>query len=164
MAKHVPLPNQALLKQLLSYNPETGDLQWMPRPYLRHVKASTVTPRGSLVVEIDHTGYQASRIVWMLIHGVDPQEKEVVFLDGDKTNLRLNNLRLATPTLEMAKRATRADNTTGIKGVTRRRGSWEARIGFEGKRIHLGTFKTAEAAAAAYAAKAAELFGEFANP
>ncbi len=50
------------------------------------------------------------------------------------------------------------------KGVVRRGAykRWRARIGFNGKRIHLGDFADEKQAAMAYDDKAAELFGEFA--
>jgi hypothetical protein len=55
-----------------------------------------------------------------------------------------------------------ANNKSGIKGVVWRNdfNRWSAKI----KTIHLGLFKTKEEAAAAYAAKARQLFGGFARP
>jgi hypothetical protein len=44
----------------------------------------------------------------------------------------------------------------------RRRGKWQAQIGCNGKKIFIGYFDDEEAAARAYDAKAAELFGEYA--
>jgi hypothetical protein len=43
-------------------------------------------------------------------------------------------------------------------------GRWRAEIQHKRKRFKLGRFDTREEAAAAYAAKARELFGEFASP
>lgn len=50
-----------------------------------------------------------------------------------------------------------------MKGVCMFRGRYHAQLTFNRKRIHLGFWNTAEDAAAAYAKKAAELFGEFAR-
>ena len=55
------------------------------------------------------------------------------------------------------------NNTVGLKGVTRQRGRYHARIRCGGVTHCLGLFETATATHAAYAAKAAELFGEFAR-
>lgn len=46
--------------------------------------------------------------------------------------------------------------------LRRDRKRWRARIGFKGKRIHLGDFADEIKAAMAYDDKAVELFGEFA--
>jgi hypothetical protein len=55
------------------------------------------------------------------------------------------------------------NNKSGLKGVSSRRGRWRAQIGFHGASLHIGTFASPEAAYAAYVAKAAELFGDFAR-
>jgi ribosomal protein L37AE/L43A len=47
-------------------------------------------------------------------------------------------------------RKIRADNTSGVKHVSRRRGKWVARINLDGKRVHLGTFNSPELAGRAY--------------
>ena len=83
--------------------------------------------------------------------------------DGDGLNNRRSNLRLATHSQNQANQLRlRPDNTTGFKGVIRCRNKWQAKIWNCGKVVHLGTFSTAEQAAAAYDRKALELFGEFA--
>jgi AP2 domain len=46
----------------------------------------------------------------------------------------------------------RSNNTTGVKGVSERRGRFRAQIMVHRKQKHLGYFRTAELAAAAYIA------------
>jgi hypothetical protein len=56
-------------------------------------------------------------------------------------------------------------NATGYRGVNwiTCHKKWKARIGWNGRRIHIGYFDDPEAAARAYDAKAEELFGPFAR-
>ena len=83
--------------------------------------------------------------------------------DGDGRNNRRSNLRTATKAQNQHNARTRADNTSGARGVSWNKGAtkWEARIMLGGIRHSLGLFKTVEAAASAYARGSAELHGEF---
>jgi hypothetical protein len=82
-------------------------------------------------------------------------------------NRRNGNLREATPTQNRINAKLRSDNTTGYKGVSYapngRRKKFCAGIQRDGKRHVIGYYLTAEAAHAAYCAKAKELYGEFAR-
>jgi hypothetical protein len=84
--------------------------------------------------------------------------------NGDGTDNRWANLRLATSSLNAANSRRRSDNTSGFKGVSRCRGArWRASIQLNGKFKHLGHFDTPEEAHAVYCAAAANYFGEFAH-
>ncbi|WP_181337101.1 HNH endonuclease [Hyphomicrobium methylovorum] len=84
--------------------------------------------------------------------------------DGDTLNNRRNNLRLATPSQNARNRQLASNNASGFKGVCFRkdRGTWLASIRCGPHYTKIGTFATAEAAAAAYDREAMRLFGEFA--
>jgi hypothetical protein len=57
-----------------------------------------------------------------------------------------------------------AGSASGLKGVSiRSNGNWQAEIAVDGKRIYLGTRKTAEAAHELYREAAQRLHGEFAR-
>jgi hypothetical protein len=78
---------------------------------------------------------------------------------------RRANLRVATWEENCwNKRKRRTGSSSRYKGVSRvrRRGKWQAEIRWRGRRIYIGYFDDEEAAARAYDAKAAELFGAFA--
>lgn len=92
-------------------------------------------------------------------------EREVDHRDGDPKNNRWNNLRLATSSQNKMNGVRRSDNTSGYRGVwfEKRRSHWVAEILADGIKRHLGSFPTAEAAAAAYAEAAARIHGKFAN-
>lgn len=89
--------------------------------------------------------------------------------DGDRLNCQRSNLRAATQSQNLQNTRLRTKGTvTGFKGVSHipnRKGTpnrYTAKIRWQGKRLQLGWFRTAEEAAYAYDARARELFGEFA--
>ncbi len=77
---------------------------------------------------------------------------------------RRENLRSATSQQNAMNRAA-SGKTSRFKGVyfNKQMGLWMARISKNGKRIHLGNFKTEMEAAAAYSTVETQLFGEFAS-
>jgi len=77
---------------------------------------------------------------------------------------RQGNLRLCTNAQNQYNKRPKKGCASRYKGVTLRRHCkrWRAKIGFKGKRIHLGDFEDEIKAALAYDDKAIELFGEFA--
>lgn len=74
------------------------------------------------------------------------------------------NLRLTTPSRNMANSRLAKNNTSGKKGVSwnKKAQKWEVSICFNGKKIKLGNFSSLDQAAAAYDAKALEFWGEHA--
>lgn len=85
--------------------------------------------------------------------------------DRNPLNNLEDNLRIATPSQNMANRAKQRRKCSSIyKGVSFRKYNldWESYIMKNRKRIHLGIFKDEKEAALAYNKAAIELFGEFA--
>jgi len=85
-------------------------------------------------------------------------------IDGDGLDNRRANLRPADQSKNGMNRALGSNNTSGFKGVTRRRLGWEAGISLDGRQVYLGTFATAQEAAHAYDEAALHHFAEFARP
>lgn len=172
------LPDQAWLRQRLEYDRETGFLTWKARPvsdfkgqreqvlwnghyagkmaggisHHRHTDYVTIAIAGSR--------YLAHRIIWKMETGDEPPE--VDHRDNDGTHNWFSNLRGATKTKNMQNSRKRSQNKT-FKGVRFVQGGWQARITVNKKTHHLGSFRSAEEAHAAYCAAAREHFGEFAN-
>jgi hypothetical protein len=159
---------RARLRELLHYDPKTGQFHWRKRPgggARRNLSAGHLLPQQARRrIGIDGRLYFAHQMAWLYMTGrwgrpiIDHR-------DGDATNNRWNNLRRATRSQNNANRRRPRHNTSGYKGVSIRRGSgkWRATIGRNGQIIHLGTFPTPQAAHAAYLAAARKLFGEFAR-
>jgi hypothetical protein len=83
--------------------------------------------------------------------------------DGNGLNNRRSNLRVASRAQNIRNAKKRRDNKSGAKGVWQdpRYGTWQASITVNRKRVHLGSFRSLDAAAAAYAEASKLHHGEF---
>ncbi len=114
-------------------------------------------------------GYAVSGEPLELMHrvvmGVTDPNVEVDHVFGNKLDNRKGQLRVATRSQNKLNRPAPSNNTSGHKGVWLHKANmrWRAEISCRGKTYRLGYFDTPEEAAAAYAAKATELAGEFAS-
>ena len=102
-------------------------------------------------------------VIFLMHHGFLPDY--IDHKDGDSTNNKIENLRAATQSQNMANSAMKSSNTSGYKGVTFRKDTkkWASAIMVNGKHISLGSHKTKEDAHAAYVLGAKKYFGEFAK-
>jgi len=158
---------QARLKELLTYDPESGVLHWR---VFRNCNARAgqiagyVNPDGYRRVNIDRHLYVAHRLAWLYVHGTFPPE-DTDHVNRDRGDNRIVNLRLASRSQNLFNRTKQRDNTSGFKGVTwaADRGRWQAQCKRGGKNHFLGYFDDAAVAHAAYVAAAARLHGEFAR-
>lgn len=172
---HKPLPDASLLRELLVYNPTTGEFVWRERtpahfaPTARrtpewlcrwwntrfaNTQAGSYDPHKYLLIRVNGTDYRAHRIAWMLTHGEAP-----LFIDhinGDPTDNRLCNLRSVSREDNAKNAKRRTDNQSGVTGVSyfRPKNTWRARINYKGATITLGYYRSKEEAIAAR--KAAE--------
>jgi hypothetical protein len=74
------------------------------------------------------------------------------FPDGTQPSARERHAQAVPPTPRSGN--VRSDNSSGYRGVNRKKGRWSSRISSSGHRIDLGTFDSAIAAALAYDAAA----------
>lgn len=162
-----------VLKERLNYDSESGVLTWKTtNRYLGWDKVGTVAGHEHkvnaksgatyLVVKIDGDTVMAHRAAWALYYGEYP-ELCVDHINCDKKDNRIVNLRLATLSEQQQNKPTPKNNTSGYKGVTwnEKRGEWLVRIMVEGKRKHIGWFKTAEEGFAKYCEVGKSLHGDF---
>lgn len=126
--------------------------------------AGWITEWGYRKIEVDGRAYLAHRLAWLYMTGEWP-EGEVDHKDCDPANNEWGNLRLATRGQNAQNSSLRADNTSGVKGVSKhpQYDKWVARVGKDGKKHYLGVFPTKEGAEAAAKAFRQALHGEFAN-
>jgi len=158
---------QEQLREILHYDPETGEFRWLQRMKNRILAddiAGWVSQLGYRRITISGRGYSAHHLAWLYMTGAWCGAT-IDHRDRDPANNRWNNLRRSTPSMNNANRRRQRNNTSGFAGVylERESGKWVARVRKDGRTHHLGRFATPQAAHEAYAAAARELFGEFAR-
>jgi CDGSH-type Zn-finger protein len=164
------LPDQALLRQLLDYDPATGVLTWKVRPpemflckvvnaddaarrfntrFAGTVALNALAPSGYRFGSLGHTPMMAHRIIWKLVYGHDP--KIIDHINGNKQDNRLVNLRNVTASINLKNMPKARHNTSGHTGVhlCRKTGRWRAELYADGRHIRIGRFDTVEEAAKA---------------
>ncbi len=144
----------ARLRRMLSYDPVTGKFTWRVAPSSRSPVGSEAGHFGhkrDWVIPLGGKVYYARRVAWLLTHGEWPPE-HVVPINGDKLDLRLDNLKLQSRAETQRASKVRSTNTSGLRGVSFESKStkWIASITKDYVRYHLGLFATRDEAAAAY--------------
>ena len=158
--KHLPTPD--VLRQLLRYNAETGNLFWREAsPCMfddsaysaeRKCKAWNGKYSGKIALnyeckvhrykygEIFGVKLYAHRVIIAMTTNKWPDE--VDHINGNRGDNRLPNLRPVTRSENMKNSAMRSDNTSGTMGVywDSARGKWSAEIYSDGKKAYLGRF------------------------
>jgi hypothetical protein len=154
------------LKNYVTYDKDTGEFDWVDgnatgRKNGKPGWLSSVD--GYVHIRIDYKLYRAHHLAWLYVYGEMPDM--IDHIDRDRSNNAIANLRLATKSENAINSKMNARNTSGFRGVRRKKGlnRWDARIQYKGKGIHLGYFDSPEDASEAYKKKARELFGEFAE-
>ena len=152
------------LRELLHYDPDTGNFTW--KVSRRKVKAGAIAgskERKYLRIGIDGAKYSAHRLAWYYVHQEWPPDD--IDHEKDRTDNRIANLRSATRQQNNANRSIASNNKTGFKGVCfdKNRNKYQATIMVDGKTRYLGRFDKPEQAHAAYCGAAEKFFGEFAR-
>ena len=174
-----------MLRKMLRYEPETGNLYWRERtPDMFTATSSRSVDHkcnnwnsgnankeaftakryyGYRVGGINNIIFRAHRVIWAIVHGVWP-EGEIDHINHDTDDNRICNLRAVTHYENGRNQKLRKSNTSGTMGVcwAKERNMWCSRAKTGGKTIHLGYFlKKSDAISAR---KAAEIeYGYHAN-
>ena len=96
MAQPKPLPPLATLRQVLSYDPETGALSWLVDPGNK-LSAGALAGRiknGYIQVRLGSHNLYAHRVAWYLHHGTDPGPLMIDHINRNRSDNRICNLRL----------------------------------------------------------------------
>lgn len=180
MAKR-PLPTANELRQLLRYEPETGELFWLNRVpeqfkgdegKRKHLcrtwnaryglnKAHHTDNEGYIRVNVCGALRLAHRVIWCIVMG-DWPEGDIDHIDGRRDNNRIENLRVVSNAQNHRNRKLSAANSSGVMGVHwhKQRRKWAASVKINGKATWLGLFddlKEAEMSVRSFRA----LTGEF---
>lgn len=149
-----------LVREMLSYNPDTGCFRSMAR----NRKVGSTDKDGYLVIMISKKTYKAHRLAWLYVNGSWPTA-QIDHINGVKNDNRISNLREATNAQNAVNTGVIKTNTSGLKGVSysAKRRKYRAQIMRSGRNQTVGFFDSAHEAHAAYAKAATEYFGEFAR-
>lgn len=152
---------QDTLRDVLYYNPKTGEFHWLVKPASRvHIgnrAGSRETERGYWVIGIAGKLYKAHRLAWLYVYGVFP--KHLDHINRNPTDNRIKNLREATKLQNSGNSKTRR---AGLKGAYWHKPDRKWTSAVAGK--WLGNFNTEQEAHAAYCKAAKKVYGEFFNP
>jgi len=166
------------LRQLLSYNPDTGELIWLDRDegYFKKptdakgwnkkyagTKAFQTLHYGYLHGHIFKRHYFAHRVAWAIHYGYWPTG-QIDHVNGLRSDNRIENLRDVSHSDNQKNVKLRRDNKCGTPGIDWKKhaSAWRVRVNREGKRHLLGYFKNLDEAVAARKS-AEELYGYHQN-
>lgn len=148
------LITQKRLKEVLSYNPDTGHFTWL-NPTSFRVRVGDIagynhkTPDGKTYIQTSIDGFKcyAHRLAWLYMLGEYPSE-QIDHINGNGTDNRWSNLREVSHITNSKNQKLRSTNSSGITGVywSEQRQKWCASITVKGKSIALGRHDTKEEA------------------
>ncbi len=147
---------QERLKEVLSYDPSTGDFIWLitrGRNAPAGTKASqSVNSQGYRQIMIDQQHFKAHRLVWFYVYGVWP-EADIDHINGVRSDNRIINLRALSRSDNVMNSPRKCGTyTSRYRGVHYHKPvqKWVAK--YKGK--YLGAFDTEEEAHEAYLTEA----------
>ena len=158
------------LKQCIDYNPDRGEFKWkitQGRAMYGSDAFRVENPRDNIIclrTEILTKAYSTNRLIVFWMTGYMPSPNRFVMpIDNNVLNLRWNNIKVGSRNDANKKR--RNVGALASKGVCfhARNKKYSAKIHINGKRKHLGYFKTEAEAAEAYMKAARKHYGELAN-
>lgn len=145
-----------LLRQIVDYDPETGNLTWRERPadlFKNEMAAKrwnarfagkpafTATAVGYYQGNIFRRPYYAHRIAWAAYYGEWP-DGSIDHINHCKTDNRITNLRDVNHKANCRNQSLSTRNKSGVTGVwwDQTRSKWLAYIRPNGRKIHIGYF------------------------
>ena len=142
------MTSQKEIKNLFHYSEETGIFTWREDRHARKVKglpagwSTNSKGRKTKYVNIRVLGvvHKAHRLAWLYVHGEWPNY--IDHIDGDGTNNRISNLRSVDKYQSAKNKPMQSNNSSGHIGVRfyNPLGKWLAKIGVNGRSVHLGYF------------------------
>jgi len=157
------MPTQQEIKKQLHYDEATGIFTWIvsKNSFMKIGDlAGGINTYGYWIVSIDNKHYMSHRLAWVYINGSCPSHLQVDHINGDKSDNRINNLRLCNAIENQQNIKTcRVITKSRLLGAHKhsRSNKWSAQIKVNKKYIYIGLFDTPEEAHQAYLNKKREL-------
>lgn len=170
-----------VLKQLIAYDAESGNLIWKVRgrefftsdricnswngSYAGKV-AGCVDGKGYVKVALFNKGYRGHRVAWAVYYGEwPPADMEIDHIDTNSLNNRIDNLRLVTRGQNECNKRKRRNTKSPLKGVSwnGQKKKWMATLAIDGKVRKIGFFSTDLEAHLCYCEAAAREYGQYAR-
>lgn len=152
-----------ILRELIDYNPETGDMVWKPRD-IRHFTdhggrqewvmkcwnsrlagkpaLNCVSATGNKHGAIFASPVLAHRVAWAIHYGKYP-DQFIDHINGVRGDNRITNLRDVSKELNCKNTKRRKDNRSGYPGVYKYKNRYIAHIRINGKLEVIGRFDSA---------------------
>jgi hypothetical protein len=151
-----PALTAEFVRSVLDYDEATGIFRWRSRPdrskrwntrYAGTVAGAAV--KGYVHIQLPKPrNYYAHTLAWLYVYG-EWRPDELDHANGDRSDNRIENLRIANYSENACNKARQKNNKSGVAGVSFHPGSgkWRARINKDGKKVFDGLFDTVEEAA-----------------
>lgn len=157
MVKAKPLPPISVLREHFSYCPETGDITRIKAYHpTKCGVVNSVRANGYKSVSFQKKSYLAHRIAWLLQTGQEP-EQSIDHINGDSTDNRWCNLRIATQDQQKGNSASPGGKYLPGTRPSGKGGKWQAASGS----TYLGVYETEQEAHQAYVVWHRQTHGEF---
>ncbi len=147
------------LRELLHYNPETGEFSRRVHLSNRSRASSAVGNKhssGYIIICVDGSPRRAHRLAWLYVYGEWPNE-QIDHINGIRHDNRISNLRDVTAfeNKQNRKLPQKPGRMLGA-ALHKATGRWSSQMTVNYKKIHLGYFKTEMEAHLAYVAAKAK--------
>ena len=151
--------SQSELKEVLSYDNQTGIFS------RKNGKIVGWKDKfGYLRVQIKEKAYFLHRLAWLYEFGLFP-DSHIDHINGDRSDNRIGNLRLANRSQNLCNVAKTKRNTSGIKNVSFHKESekWRVVVSVDGKNKSFGLYHDIELAELVASEAREKYHGEFAR-
>jgi hypothetical protein len=131
----------------ISYDSKTGVMKWKNGVNIRYIGNDAGSINKAGYVDIAYKGWRlyGHRVAWLLVYKEWPSN-HVDHINGNRSDNRIENLRVATNQENSKNSKRHKGNTSGVTGVywSKRANKWQAYICVDGKQTYLGVFKYLE--------------------